>query len=63
MRIDCSMSDVNSENVKIETSRVITEMMKLREKFPEEKSSFLRGAWTNFDIFRGDGGTQQFKMF
>ena len=40
MRIDCSMSDVNSENVKIEASRVITEMMKLREKFPEEKNSF-----------------------
>ena len=38
MRINCSMTNVNSKNVNLETARVITEMMKLREKFLEEKS-------------------------
>ena len=38
MNINCNMSDVNSENVSQETAKVITDMMRLREKFLEEKS-------------------------
>ena len=38
MNINCNMSDINSENVSQETAKVITDMMRLREKFLEEKS-------------------------
>ena len=38
MNITYNITDVNSENVTLETAKVITEMMRLREKFLEEKS-------------------------